>query len=268
MIKEIFLIYLRPRSGETEPPPFVQRAREIRQRIIDRSGGGEGPDDDLMRDILPQENDEDDDHSETFGVIDEMNSRSVVTVLRHQGLEDTIRTSREESRVTESSITESTNTSTSLNVGTTPTFVRQDSSTQNLREASRMVHVAPLVSNTHDQLRHPRSIRRTRELQQGQQQQNFSSFIELMQANLAQQQIAWEREVQERRLEREERERRYEIEREENRRQQMEQRDSMMQMMMVMMHGYNNPRRRNRDEDNDYFSDTDSRRTRTDRSNN
>ncbi len=87
MITILFLFYIRPRSGETEPPPLVQRAREIRDRIIERSGGGEGPDDDLVRDIVQQENDEDDDDLEELGVIDEMNSRSTVIVSRNQGLE-------------------------------------------------------------------------------------------------------------------------------------------------------------------------------------
>ncbi len=139
----------------------------------------------MVRDILPQENDDDDD-DDALGVVDEMNSRSTVIVLRNQGLEDTSGIPRQESRTTqESSIT-------------APTFVRQSSSTQSLGEASSVVHAAPLVSNTHDQLRHPRSQRRTRELQQENQQQNFTNFIELMQANMSHQQNVWEREAQER----------------------------------------------------------------------
>lgn len=233
---------LRPRSGETEPSLFVRRAREIRDRIIERSGGGEGPDDEFINDILPEE-EVDIDNTNTESLVDNMNARSNVILIGNQ----------------------SSNRPVSSTQDSISTFVAQDSSTPSLGVASRVACTGPLASNTSNQLVNSRSTRRMRVEDSQRSQQNWNQFMETMQASMTQQQMMWTREAEERRLQREESERLYRIQTEQREREReqrerereerdrryerdrQEQRDHMNQMMLMIF----GDQRRNNHRDND-----------------
>jgi hypothetical protein len=238
------MICFRPRSGETEPPIFVRRSREIRERIIERSAGGEGPDDDLIDDILPEDG-EDGNVTNDAGIVDEMNSRSTVMLIRNTGTNESSTTSMS------ASVLGHPANGTQDSSSTSPRFIQQDSTTHSLPVASRVLPAAPLASNTHDQLRQARSTRRTRENQNEQYQSNFNSFIESMQANMTQQQMQFDLDIQQRRLEREDRERIYQLEREERdrryEREREDQRNQNLQMMQMMMMMFGANRNNNND---------------------
>ena len=201
----------RPRSGETEPSTFVRRAREIRDRIIERSGGGEEPDDELINGILPEE-EANIDNTNTESLVDNMNARSNVILIGNQSSNRPLPNTQDSISTSPLFIGPSTTTTTQPQTSTTPplalsTFVAQDSSTPSLGVASRVTFTGPLASNTYNQLVHPRSTRRFRVEDLQRNQQNWNQFMEAMQASTTQQQMMWTREPEERRFQREESER-------------------------------------------------------------